>query len=72
MKLTYWYARCTTDSDLHSVRSRTLKAAKVAVAEGSEFDEFEPIEKVTIEYSDAFNLLAKSAAEGRRNWWRFG
>ena len=74
MKLTYWYAQCLTDSDCYSIRERTKKAAMAEIAERSEGDtqwgedHFGPLQKVTVEYNDGFELMWLCAGEGRFYW----
>ncbi len=67
MKLTYWKAqRWDGESDAYSIRERTKKAAKAALAEYSDPTVFGPIEKVVIEYRDAFGLMLACTGEGSR------
>jgi len=68
MKLTYWIAECLTDSHCYNIRERTKKAAKAALADGSNPDDYGPIHKVTVEYYNAFDLMWQCAVEGRFHW----
>jgi hypothetical protein len=62
VKLTYWYAQCKDDHNCYSVRKRTKREALAAVAEQPE--SYGKVVKVTVEYSDGFELLDMCNAEG--------
>ena len=73
MKLTYWIALCTSDSEAYSIRERTKKAAKAKLAEAAETEWeyrtfYGPLHKVTLDYTDGFDLLLQCSGEGR-GWW---
>jgi len=73
MKLTYWIARCTSDSEAYSIRERTKKAAKERLAKAAQTEiewrtHYGPLHKVTVEYADGFDLLKQCSEEGR-GWW---
>jgi hypothetical protein len=63
MKLTYWYAERLDDSNVYSVRARTRREAKAHIAEYDHAD-YGPIVKVTVEYDNAFDLMAQCTGEG--------
>lgn len=65
-KLVYWYARCELDSDCYSIRTRTKREA---VSEKSRrgAKDYGPIVKVSVEYSDAFDLMSQFNGEGRNS-----
>jgi len=70
-KLTYWIARCNDDSDAYSIRTRTKKACEAEYQfrmkdrRGNAYDR--PI-KVTVEYSNAFDLMEQCMNESRGCW----
>jgi len=63
MKLTYWVAKCLTDSACYSIRSKTKREC-LAAREGREEDFGVPV-KNTIEYADAFDLMDTCLSEAR-------
>lgn len=69
--MSYWYAQTLSDADVYSVRERTKKEA-IAVLESLGFDdwkeEYAPPKKVTVEYSDGFDLLQKCSDESHHYW----
>ena len=69
MKLTYWHAECFDDSSAYDIRTRTRKEAKEQVAIWvSNSTRYGPIKKVTVEYSNAFDLMEQCSNEGRMGW----
>ena len=65
MKLVYWLAPCLDDSHVYSIREKTKKAV-VAKLNSGEYRKgsYGPVEKVVVEYSDAFDLMNELYAEG--------
>lgn len=67
-KLTYWIAPRTDDAACYSIIAKTKKAVQ-AILDSGQYDHatFDPIEKRTIHYADAFDLFdwATSEAGGR-------
>lgn len=61
-KLTYWYAECIGDSNCYSIVTKTKREAEALRAKSPEF--WEPVEKRTIHYKDAFDLFDWSTSEG--------
>lgn len=63
MKLVYWKARVLRDRDNYSIRARTRKEAeRLRDTGGSEYYD-KPV-KVTITYTDAFDLVQQLLGEG--------
>jgi hypothetical protein len=67
MKLTYWIADCLDDSDVYSIRERTKKECAARRQVLGEQGYGKP-RKVTVEYSDGFDLLNQCTCEGRQYW----
>ncbi len=69
MKLTYWVAKCKDDNDVYTIRTRTKKECtdqyERLKAAGADYD---PPKKVTVEYSNGFDLLSQCTYEGRMRW----
>jgi len=68
MKLTYWKAERLDDADAYSIREKTRKAALAKLAEYEDTDygvRFGPLVKVTLDYSDGFELMECLLGEGR-------
>ena len=63
MKLTYWVAECLNDSSCYSIRRKTKREVKEAVAEYRKG--YGPPHKIVVEYTDAFDLLTQCLSEGR-------
>ncbi len=66
MRLTYWKCQCTTDHNAYSVRKPTKKAAIAAREESKESHgsyQHDPPKKVTIEYSNGFDLMIQLTGE---------
>jgi hypothetical protein len=61
--LTYWYAQNLSDSDCYSVTAKTKKAA-IQKIKDMHWCSFEPVQKRTIQYTDAFDLFAQVSGEG--------
>ena len=71
-KLTYWVALCTRDSDRFSIRAKTKKEV-VAILNSDNYrgdKGFDPPKKVTVEYEDAFDLVAQCLTESS-NYWEY-
>lgn len=73
MKLTYWVAETLTDAQVYNIRKRTRREA---VATRNEClaqnkpdnpsylrNAFGPVHKVTVEYSDGFDLMLQAMTE---------
>jgi len=56
VKVTYWLAPRLNDSPVYSLRARTKREVLAKIASGDASD-FGPVEKVVIEYRDAFDLV---------------
>ena len=71
-KLTYWVALCTNDSDRYSIRAKTKKEVLAGLAEaGHEIGKgYDAPKKVTVEYSDTFDLLEMCLSESS-NFWEY-
>jgi hypothetical protein len=67
MKLTYWVAKCLNDSDAYSIRTRTKKECEAQKALAWR-DDYGPVTKVTVDYSDGFDLMYMCSEESGR-WW---
>ena len=64
--LTYWVAKCLTDSDSYSIRAKT----RTEVLKDTNYnttDYAKPI-KVQVHYTDAMDLLKWCLGEGRAMW----
>ena len=66
MKLTYWVAECLDDSQAYNIRHKTKKGA--TILRDSLSGRFSPVFKVTVEYTDGFDLMDQCSNEGR-SWW---
>jgi hypothetical protein len=65
--LTYWVATRTDDSDKYSIIAKTKKECQRQLSEA--YGEFDPIEKRSIYYKDAFDLFDQATSEaGGRTW----
>jgi hypothetical protein len=67
MKLTYWIAECLDDSRHYTVKAKTKKEVEAMLAERDRSN-FGPVKKVTVEYSDGFDLMAKCSGEDWCYW----
>ena len=67
MTLTYWVARTRDHSEAYNIRRKTRKAVVEALESGRfgnrEYG-FGPVHKVTVKYSDAFDLMNRAMGEG--------
>lgn len=63
-KLTYWYAAILDDSNVYSIRARTLREAIEQVAATGQPKAFGKPVKVTVAYTDVFDLVQQSLGEG--------
>ena len=71
MRLTYWVAMCRNDSDRYSLRAKTKKEVEAMLSSGSyRPTDFDPPKKVTVEYTDGFDLLQQCLCEGS-NYWEY-
>jgi len=78
MKLTYWVAESLNDSEVYNVREKTKKAAVAEVEArdrtfgtedfGTQYANFGPVHKVTVEYADAFDMMEQCLIEGGGGW----
>lgn len=69
MKLIYWRSQCLDDSDCYSIRRKTKKEVKAELKfRATRSIEFGPIEKVTMEYKDGFELMDACLCEDRGNY----
>ena len=68
MKLTYWYCECHDDSDVYSVRVRTRKEAVAKLAEINDPPAYHPPVKVSVEFSDSFDLMLRCSSAGHHFW----
>lgn len=68
MKLTYWVARHTSDSDAYNIRTKTRREAMDRIADHWNDEDYEQPVKVTIEYEDGFDLMNQCMNEGRGYW----
>jgi len=58
MKVAYWIAPCLNDNPVYSLRAKTKKEVVAMLASGQwEPKGYGPVEKVVIEYNDAFDLV---------------
>jgi hypothetical protein len=66
-KLTYWVAPHLTDSRVYNIRARTKRDALAMLAE---YDpgQYGPVQKVTVEYYDPFDLVTAALSEGGAYW----
>jgi hypothetical protein len=67
-KLTYWRAECLEDHASYSLRAKTKKEV-VALREHNGRNGYDEVEKVTIEYRDAFHLMAILMGEGGTSYY---
>ena len=63
-KLTYWYAAVKRDSDCYSIVAKTKKDAERQLNDRGGPQYFDPIEKRTFVYKDAFDLFDWATSEG--------
>jgi len=70
MRLTYWHIQCNDDADCYSIRARTKRAALAEAAQHWNTDSFDvdSVHKVTVEYTDGFDLLDQCTGEGGAYW----
>jgi len=70
MVLSYWVAKCLTDSDCYSVRARTRRecASQAAVAAEAWGARFMKPARVAVEYRSALDLLIACSDEDRFHW----
>ena len=66
-KLTYWVAESIDDGSHGSIAGKTKKAVLTRIADCLE--EFEPVVKRTVFYTDAFDLMIKVADLGDPILW---
>jgi hypothetical protein len=59
MKLTYWVANCLNDHWCYSIRKKTKKEVVAEIAAYYKPENYSQPKKVTIEYDDAFDLMAQ-------------
>lgn len=70
MKLTYWVAPRLNDSDAYSVRATTKKEAQQLLDAHDCPEDYGPLKKVTVEYSNGFDLLKQCLSESG-NYWEY-
>ena len=70
MKLNYWIADNLRDSSCYSIRAKTKKAVNAQLGEIWNPADFDPARKVTIIYSDAFDLALQLLGEGGAEYTR--
>lgn len=63
MILNYWHAQNMDDHSCYDVIAKTKKEAQAQI-DARSHTEFGPIEKRTIVYKDAFDLLEQATGEG--------
>ncbi len=69
MKLTYWYSRCPDDGDVYSIRTQTKRAAIDRINDSEYSHKHWPApRKVTVEYSNAIDLLQICSDENHHYW----
>lgn len=69
MKLTYWKAESLDDNDCYSIRTKTKNECIEQVASRWNSQNFSTPRKVTVEYTDGFDLLDQClTGEYRANW----
>lgn len=61
-KLVNWKCRKRNDSSCYSIRARTRKEAK-AQRERDGVDQYDPPEKIVIEYTNAYDLMLQLTSE---------
>ena len=65
MKLTYWIADCLNDSPAYSIRCRTRREVKAALADPQiDASGYSKPYKVVVEYKNALDLLNRALGEG--------
>ena len=64
MTLTYWCAPCLDDSRCYNVRAKTKKECKRLVDSYDQAGSWGPVEKVTVTYTDAYDLMFQASGEG--------
>ena len=67
MTLTYWVAQNWTGPDVYSIRTRTKREAVAQLAKHAP-GLYGPLHKVTVEYTNAFDLLDQCSNEGHHYW----
>tara|TARA_R110000824_G_scaffold69297_6_gene178646 strand:+ start:59 stop:268 length:210 start_codon:yes stop_codon:yes gene_type:complete len=67
MRLTYWHSRCPDDSSVYSIRTKTKREA-LAQIEARGGSSWEAPVKVTLDYLDAFDLMAECSHEDHHYW----
>jgi hypothetical protein len=63
MKLTYWVATNRQDARCYDLRAKTRKEC-VRMVQEQDHAQYEPPQKVTLEYRDAFDLVTLILQEG--------
>ncbi len=66
-KFSYWHAQHLTDVPAYNVRAKTKREA-LALKREIGPQEYGPVEKVTVEYRDTFDLIEKCLGEGGGYW----
>lgn len=61
-KLVYWKCRMKRDASCYSIRARTRKEAKEQ-RERDGADQYDPPEKIVIEYTSAYDLMLRLTSE---------
>lgn len=61
---TYWIALCKDDYECYSIIGRTKRAVMRQLAERSDRDCFEPVEKRVIRYTSLFDFFDLVTGEG--------
>jgi len=76
MKLTYWKIQCHKDSNIYSIRAKTKKEAIKLYNEDWDKEgykqwgeDFAYVEKIVINYDDAFDLMDKILSESTADCW---
>ncbi len=69
MRLTYWVAQIKGDSHCYSFRRRTKRAIVNDLAsEWAHAPDYDKPRKVTVDYTDGFDLMVKCLQEGGADW----
>ena len=69
MKLTYWVANCIDDSSVYNIRRSTKKAVLAEINSGIYAPgSYTKPHKVTVEYSNALDLLNQCLCESGPDW----
>ena len=67
--LTYWVCESLNDASCYSIRAKTRKeAVRMRDSYGDRSWEWSEAEKVTVKYSDGFDLLTQCLEEGGGCW----